>query len=241
MPTFLALLLALAARTSPATPACLYRATLLQAAPGKLVAVLDLYKSGWPGSKDSGDEPPIAMRHSQGDRWDLLLLFPMGSWGEYYAAGRIARRQKAAEAALAELVRLSGDVAWTEDVFVYGPPLVETRGALEKAGFFHIEMFQTLPGMEQGLYREREMENAYLKALDLPQNLIFVRAAGAAWDLFTVGAYRDLKHYAESADVPEAKQEEAARAAGFEGVKAIGPYLRTFISLHHDTLAVAVR
>jgi hypothetical protein len=242
MGPFLAFLLAFSgASPSAPAPSYLYRATLLQAAPGKLLEIVDLYKSGWPGSKDSGDEPPIAMRHSQGDRWDLLLLFPMGSWGEYYAADRIARRQAAGEAAMAQLVRLSGGVAWTEDVFAYGPPLVATRAALAKAGFFHVEMFQALPGMEQGLYREREMENAYLKALDLPQNLVFVRAAGAAWDLFTIGAYRDLKHYAESADVPESKQEEAARAAGFESVRAIGPYLRNFISLHHDTLAVAIR
>jgi hypothetical protein len=242
MTAFLAFLVVFAGR-APAgpPPGYLYRTTLVQAAPGKLAEVLDLYKAGWPGSKDSGDEPPIAMRHSQGDRWDLLLLFPMGSWGEYYAADRIARRQKAGEAATAQLIRLSGDVAWTEDVFAYGPPLEEARDRLAKAGFFHVEMFQALPGMERGLYREREMENAYLKALDLPRNLIFVRAAGAAWDLFTIGAYRDLKHYAESADVPEARQEEAARAAGFESVKAIGPYLRNFISLHHDTLAVAIR
>ncbi len=238
--------LALAARLSlgpvPATPpGYLYRTTLIQAAPGKFLEVVGFIQAGWPGSKNSGDEPPIAMRHSQGDRWDLLLLFPMGSWGEYYAADRIARRSKAAEAAIPDLVRLSGDVAWTEDVFAYGPPLPETREALGKAGFFHVEMFQALPGMEQSLYHQREMENAYLKALDLRQNLIFIRAAGAPWDLFTIGAYRDLKHYAESADVPEARQEEAARAAGFDGVKAIGPYLRTLIALHHDTLAVAIR
>jgi hypothetical protein len=85
------------------------------------------------------------------------------------------------------------------------------------------------------------MENAYLKALDQPQNSIFVRDAGAAWDLFTIGAYRDLKHYAASADVPETRQEEAARAAGFDSVKGIGPYLRTLIALHHDTLAVSIR
>lgn len=222
-------------------PGYLYRTTLIQAAPGKLLEVVGFIQAGWPGSKDSGDEPPIAMRHSQGDRWDLLLLFPMGSWGEYYAPERIARRQKAGVAAMTELVRLSGDVAWTEDVFAYGPPLEETRGALAKAGYFHVEMFEALPGMERSLYRQREMENAYLNALGLPQNLIFVRAAGAAWDLFTIGAYRDLKHYAESADVPEARQEEAAKAAGFDGVRAIGPYLRTLIALHHDTLAVAIK
>ena len=234
------LLLSLAVASTP-PPSYLYKTTLLQAAPGKLLEVVDLYKAGWPGSKDSGDEPPIAMRHSQGDRWDLLVLFPMGSWGEYYSPERIARRQKAAEAAMTQLVRLSGDIAWTEDVFAYGPPIEVVRGQLSGAGFFHVEMFETLPGMERSLYRQREMENAYLAALAQPQNLIFVRAAGAAWDLFTIGAYRDLKHYAESADVPEAKQEEAARAAGFDGVKAIGPYLRTLIASHHDTLAVAIK
>ena len=115
------------------------------------------------------------------------------------------------------------------------------RAQLSGAGFFHVEMFEALPGMKERLYRQREMENAYSKALDLPQNLIFVRDAGAPWDIFTVGAYRDLKHYAASADVPEAKAEESARAAGFDGAKAIGPYLRTLIALHHDTLAVAIR
>jgi hypothetical protein len=238
----LSLLFQLAA---PATPAdggpYLYRTTLLQAAPGKLLELVDLYKAGWPGSKDSGDEAPIAMRHSQGDRWDLLVLFPMGTYGEFYSAGRIARRQKAREAAKADLARLAADIAWQEDVFVLGPPLGDVRSRLGKAGFFHVEMFDALAGKEGELYKQREMENAYSKALSLPENLIFVRDAGAPWDLFTIGAYRDLKHYAESADVPEAKAEDAAKAAGFESAKSIGPYLRTLIALHHDTLAVAIR
>ena len=219
----------------------LYRTTLIQAAPGKLLEVVDLYKAGWPGVKDSGDEPPMAMRHSQGDRWDLLLLFPMGSFGEYYSSERIAKRQKARDAANADLVKLGDDIAWQEDVFVFGPPLEEVRGQLGKAGFFHVEMFQWLPGKGSALYRQREMENDYSKRLNLPQNLIFVRDCGAPWDLFTIGAYRNLKHYAESADIPAATQEEAAKAAGFDGSKAIGPYLRTLIALHNDTLAVAIK
>jgi hypothetical protein len=239
--------LLLASGLAAATPAgvpsgsYLYRTTLLQAAPGKLLEIVELWKAGWPGTTQSGDEPPIAMRHSQGDRWDLMLLFPMGGWSEYYAPERVARRERARAAAKTELSRLQDDVAWTEDVFVYGPPLEAVRGQLGGAGFFHVEMFQALPGKTSGLYRQREMENAYLKALDLPQNSIFVRDAGGAWDLFTIGAYRDLKHYAANADVPETRQEEAARAAGFDGVKGIGPYLRTLIALHHDTLAVSIR
>jgi hypothetical protein len=219
----------------------LYRTTLIQAAPGKLLEVVDLYKAGWPGSKDSGDEPAIAMRHSQGDRWDLLLLFPMGGFAEYYAPERIVKREKARAAATAEMAKLQDDTAWQEDVFVFGPPLAEVRAELAPAGFFHVEMFEALAGKRGDLYRQREMENDYSKRLNLPQNLIFVRDCGAPWDLFTVGAYRDLKHYAESADIPAARQEKAAKAAGFDSAKEIGPYLRTLIALHHDTLAVAVK
>ena len=80
-----------------------------------------------------------------------------------------------------------------------------------------------------------------MKALGRPQNLIFVRDQGGSWDLFTIGFYRDLKHYAESADIPETAQDAAARAAGFESAGRIGPFLRTLISTHHDTLAVAIR
>ncbi len=219
----------------------LYRATLIQAAPGKLLEVVELYKAGWPGSRDSGDEPPMAMRHSQGDRWDLLLLFPMGGFGDYYAPERVAKREKARAASAAALARLGDHIAWQEDVFVFGPPLEQVRGELVPAGFFHVEMFEALAGKRGELYRQREMENEYSKRLSLPQNLIFVRDCGAPWDLFTIGAYRDLKHFAESADIPATKQEEAARGAGFDGAKAIGPYLRTLIALHHDTLAVAIK
>ncbi len=228
----------------PAAPAAengyLYRATLVQAAPGKLLELIDLYKSAATVDAEGGDESPVWMRHSQGDRWDLLLLYPMGSYAEFYRLERVGKRQKAQlrSPALAEKIR--GCIAWQEDIFVYGPPLGELRGLWAKAGFFHVEMFEALPGRLADLYKQREMENSFLGKLGLPQNSIFVREQGAAWDLFTIGFYRDLKHYAESADIPEAKQEVAARAAGFEGANRIGPYLRTLISQHHDTLAVAV-
>src|SRR4051812_2103385 len=134
---------ALLMRVSAPAPAAsnggtyLYRAALLQAAPGKLLEVVDFYKAGWPGLKQSGDELPIAMRHSQGDRWDLLLLFPMGSLETYFSPERIRSRGKAGEAAAAERDRLGADIAWQEDVFVLGPALEEVRKQLGAAGFFH--------------------------------------------------------------------------------------------------------
>jgi hypothetical protein len=102
-------------------------------------------------------------------------------------------------------------------------------------------MFVASPGKFADLYKEREMENAYAKAVKEPENFIFVRDQGAAWDIFTIGVFRDLKHYAESADVNPKDAEAAAKAAGFDAPSQIGPYLRRFIREHHDTLAVAIK
>jgi hypothetical protein len=218
----------------------LYKTTMIQAAPGKILEVIDLLKTISGEMKQAGTQPPLWMRHSQGDRWDLLLLFPMGSYGEYYGQESLNNRGKSGQL-LESAQKLKQDIAWQEDVFVYGPPRQEVRKAFDGSGFFHVEMFQSLPGKQAELYREREQENLYSRALRQPENLIFVRDQGAAWDLFTIGCFRDLKHYAEAADVSQKDQDAAAKAAGFESASQIGPYLRTLISLHHDTLAVAVK
>jgi hypothetical protein len=228
----------LASSTSAAESSYLYKTKLVQAAPGKLLEVIDLLKASQTAYKDAGDEQPMLMRHSQGDHWDLLVLIPMKSYADYYSPERVAKRTatfKSIQSRLNELIE------WQEEVFVYGPPLGDLRKTFESAAFFHVEMFDAMAGKESELFKEREMENAYLKALKRPENFIFVRDQGAAWDLFTVGAYRDLKHYAESAGIPEADQEAAAKAAGFEAANRIGPYLRTLIRSHHDTLAVGVK
>jgi hypothetical protein len=215
----------------------LYKVSLVQAAPGKLLELIDLYKARATAYQAAGDEAPLWMRHSQGDHWDLMILFPLGSYADYYQAERIAKRKQAAK--LEE--KIKENIAWQEDLFAYGPPLADLRKAFAGGAFFHVEMFVSLPGKFADLYKEREMENAYSKALKEPENFIFVRDQGAAWDIFTIGVFRDLKHYAESADVPAKDQEVAAKAAGFEAPSQIGPYLRRFIREHHDTLAVAVK
>jgi len=235
----LALAVLICATRGRAQEKYLYKASLVQAAPGKLLELIEVYKSQWAAQvKVAGDEAPLWIRHSQGDRWDLLILYPIGSYSDYYRAERWAAREKALEPWREKLPQ---DIAWQEDLFVYGPPLDEVRKAFSGVAFFHVEMFQTLPGRQAGLYHEREMENAYARAIKEPENLIFVRDQGAAWDIFTIGCFRNLKHYAESADVSAQDQESAAKAAGFESASQVGPYLRTFIALHHDTLAVAVK
>jgi hypothetical protein len=237
-PVLLLISLALLSSSSAAAETThLYKAKLVQAAPGKLLDLIDLYKASLAGYKDTGDEPPLWMRHSQGDHWDLLLLFPLKNYSDYYGAERAAKRKPQMDL----LARLNDLIAWQEDVFVSGPPLDELKKTFAAATFFHVEMFHSLAGKQSELFKEREMENAYLRVLKRPENLIFVRDQGAAWDLFTIGAYRDLRHFAESAGIPETEQDAAAKAAGFPAANRIGPYLRTLISSHHDTLAVSIK
>jgi hypothetical protein len=230
---------------APARADYLYKALFLRAAPGKLLDTIALYKSRMPVYDASGDARPFLMRHSQGDQWDLLLLFPMESWTAYFSADRVANRERAAREAgvpQAEFARRFYEaVAWHEEVFVEGPPLEEVRKRWDGAGFFHVEMFISLPGKQAELRREREMENKYLEGVGRHGNLIFTHDQGAAWDLFTIGFYRDLPHYAESAGIAPEKAEASARAAGFRGTADIGPYLRTLIASHHDTLCVTVK
>lgn len=216
----------------------LYDAKFVQAAPGKLIALIDLYKARMTSYTSTGDEPPLWIRHSQGDKWDLMLLFPMSSYGEYYRPERVTKRESEARVFRDSL---TGFVAWQEDLYVYGPPLGVLRGAFSKGAFFHLEIFHSLAGRQADLFKEREMENAYQRTLGRPENFIFIRDQGASWDLFTLGVYRDLKHYAESVDIPAAAQDAAAKKAGFESSSRIGPYLRELIADHHDTLAVAVK
>ena len=222
----------------------LYRTLMVRASPGHLLEVIELFKERMSVHAAAGEHPPLMMRHSQGDQWDLLLLYPMGSFVDYFSAGRTAQRKSAAtRSGMADAEfehELNGLVSWREDLFVIGPRFEEVQRAFADNAYYHVEMFIALPGKRDALLEERRMENAYLEGIDRPLNLIFTRAAGAAWDLYTIGFYRDVTHWAAVADVPYERRDASARAAGFEGADRIGTYMRTLIQLHHDTLATAL-
>ena len=60
------------------------------------------------------------------------------------------------------------------------------------------------------------------------------------WDLFTLGCCRDITHWARNEATRE-QREAAARKAGFDSPEAIGPYMRSLIDWHRDTMGVAIR
>jgi len=221
----LALLLCLVVAQPPAEA---YRALFVRAAPGRLVELVDLVKA----RRDSAPAGtrPVLLRHAQGDQWDLVLLQPIGSLSRYFAVDHSGPDPL--------WDRL---VAWQEELFASGPPLEEFQATAGRAGYFHLEIFVALAGERDSLRAERAMENVFLKAVGKPGNFVFTRLAGASWDLFTVGFYRDLQDYAAPTGRTPEQEEAAARAAGFVSREAIGPYLRRFINGHHDTIGSVVR
>jgi len=234
-----------AAERAAAAPSYLYKTTFLRAAPGKLLDLIALLKDRRAIDQAAGEEPPMWWRHTQGDQWDLMLLLPMGSYAEYYSGPRMERRVRAAAASPlppAEVqARFDADVSWKEDLFVLGPPLETVKKTFYEAAYYHIEIMVALPGKRSELHREREMENAYQVAIGRPSWFIFVRDQGAPWDIFTLGCYRDLQHWASNPEASKEKRDEAARQAGFRSSDEIGPYMRTLIDMHRDTMGVAIK
>jgi len=223
----------------------LYRFEMVQAAPGRLLELIELYKRRAPGVGAGGDEMPIITRHSQGDHWDLLAIYPMGSFTAYYSPERVAKRRAAIEASHKTTAAYAGQfydlVAWHQEEYVNGPPIGVLRSHVQGAGLVHFEMMQALAGKRDSLIEERKMENAFNRERGRGETLIFVHEQGAPWDVITIGVYRNWRQYAESDGIAAEVSDAAARKAGFANADAVGPYMRSLISTHRDTLGPPVR
>ncbi|MFO8172839.1 MAG: hypothetical protein R6T96_01055 [Longimicrobiales bacterium] len=223
----------------------LYKVALIRAAPGRLPALIELLKEERDILRDAGEPLPFWMRHTQGDQWDLMVLYPMGSFYEYYEPRRTRDRNLAGEQKGLSFQQLQFEAglltSYREEVFVRGPDPEILERLFSRNDFYHAEMFVALPGRRAELLEERRMENRYLKALGRPENLIFVREAGGPWDSFTLGFFQDLQHFARASGLGSAEErEKAAVDAGFEGAEHIGNYMRRLILYHRDTLAVSI-
>lgn len=222
----------------------LYHVVMLRAAPGRLPALIELLREERDLFADVNEPLPFWMRHTQGDQWDLMVIYPIGSFSEYFEPARTERRlESGTQKGLSEaqLKREADRVtSWRDEIFVRGPDPSVLEAAFSDNDFYHVEMFVALPGRRRELLQERRMENQYRRDVGRPQNLIFVREAGGPWDSFTLGFYRDLKHYSEGYDIAPEVNERAAIAAGFEGADGIGTYLRRLILYHRDTLCVSL-
>lgn len=219
----------------------LYKVKLIRAAPGQLLQVIELLKADMASYEQYGIEQPYLIRHSQGDQWDLMFIYPINELSAYYSEVFQKGLQPSNSLGKTYGNAFYEKISYQEESIVRGPGKRIFHEWFQQYGYYHIEIFTSLAGKQAELLKEREMENVYLEEIERRPNFIFTKVTGASWDIFTIGCYSGLKDYAASADIPIEEEDRAAKVAGFESVYTIGSYLRSLILEHHDTLAGAVR
>jgi hypothetical protein len=197
----------------------IYQVSLLRAAPGSMPDLIDLVKA----RKAEQDGQMLIMRHSQGDHWDLMLLWPV-------------KNELPSQYSYQSKADFQHDFLVTCDC-----DWASIKKDSANADMFHIEMFQAANGLYGKLVEQRHMENNYLVATERKANLIFETHFGSDVDLFTLGIYKDLLSFAVEPDLPSEVFEKAAVDAGFKARSDIGFYLRRFLVGHQDTLATQVK
>ncbi|MDH3732966.1 MAG: hypothetical protein OEU54_05505 [Gemmatimonadota bacterium] len=219
----------------------LYNVTMLRAAPGHFADLVEALEADADLRERAGDGAPFWIRHSQGDQWDFMLIYPMGDPTTFFDTERTRGRRVVGDSDAGRDVaeRIERFTAFHEEWFARSIPVEDLAGRFGGMGLFHVEIFAGLPGKRAELLEQRRMENRYYAHLDRQLNVIFTREAGPNWDAMTIGFYEDLQAFAAAGvRYSEAEQNEAASAAGFESVGQIGPYLRSLLSYHNDTLGV---
>ncbi|WP_462248038.1 hypothetical protein [Ekhidna sp.] len=214
----------------------LYKVTLLRAKPAELLNVIDIINDDISKYDSYVPNKPYLLRHSQGDHWDLMLIYPINSLEDYFSKNESDLRAKSQS-----LEKSYGDsfhdfISFQEEAIVKGPDLAIFNEAFEKYKLFHIEIFTALAGKQSELLEQRKAENVFYAGIDHRPNFIFTRVFGPSWDNFTIGFYEDLHDFA-GPEISFEKEDQAAKDAGFDGVNYIGSYLRSLLFEHHDTLA----
>ena len=214
----------------------LYKVTLLRAKPGELLNLIELIDQDISSFENFLENKPYLLRHSQGDHWDLMLIYPIDELESYFSSLQAVERANSRT-----LEKPYGDkffdlVSFQEEAIVKGPSINPFIAAFEKYELFHIEIFTSLAGKQNKLLKQRLAENQFYAGIEHRPNFIFTRVFGPSWDNFTIGFSEDMHDFA-GPEIPFEKEDQAAREAGFEGVNYIGSYLRSLIAEHHDTLA----
>ena len=214
----------------------LYKVSLLRAKPGELLQLIEVIKQDVADSENYLENKPYLLRHSQGDHWDLMLIYPIDALESYFSNEQFSKRSESQTLEKEYGNSFFDIVSFQEEAIVKGPSINAFIEAFEKFDLFHIEIFTSLAGKQTELLEQRLAENRFYAGIDHRPNFIFTRVFGPSWDNFTIGFYEDMHDFA-GPEISFEKEDEAAKDAGFEGVNYIGSYLRALLAEHHDTLA----
>ena len=214
----------------------LYKVSLLRAKPGELLNLIDQINEDIANYESYLENKPYLLRHSQGDHWDLMLIYPIDQLSIYFSESQSEKRTVSKTLEKAYSSSFHDIVSFQEEAIVAGPAINTFVSAFEQYNLFHIEIFTALAGKQSELLDQRRAENQFYAGIEHRPNFIFTRVFGPSWDNFTIGFYEDMHDFA-GPEIPFEKEDQAAKDAGFEGVNYIGSYLRSLIAGHHDTLA----
>lgn len=215
----------------------LYKVTLLRANPGDLLELIEVLKEDISEYESLGIDKPYLLRHSQGDHWDLMLIYPIDNLSAYFSQEQMMQRTASESIEKSYGSDYFDLVSFQEEAIVEGPDKEQFVEWFEEYGYFHIEIFTALAGKQSELLEQREMENVFYSHINHKGNFIFTRVFGPSWDIMTIGAYYNIQDFAGDGSTTFEEEDEAAKKAGFEGVNFIGSYLRSLLLHHHDTLA----
>ncbi|GAB5382146.1 MAG: hypothetical protein Alis3KO_36590 [Aliiglaciecola sp.] len=209
----------------------LYRVTLLRAAPGEFSRLLaDMQNKSKRGNYH-------ILRHSQGDHWDLMTIEHWGSYSAWFDPAN-PKRQTQDKSWREHLDRLS---SYRSEWFAYGPDKSVIEQGVHNNDLYHVEMFRALAGHKIKLLHQRAIENDYLQQTGQVVNVVFKGDQGTDWDVMTIGFHKSLLSFAKGSDLSVDEKDKIAKHVGFKGVADIGPYLRSLLASHNDTLAVSVK
>jgi len=196
----------------------LYHVQFVKAAPGKLGALIDAYLKLPPDVNNP--EPPVILRHAQGDDWQLLVISPLGK-------DEMVSATEQAAAVNQWTLQVRGLSARHGDTFTQGPPWAEAKKLLlgdnQQNGVYIVTTYEPVPGHRAEL----------LKALQSgPQaspstTLTLQHREGAPWQVLTI------QRYASWSVLGEIMQKQRQQSPGV-------PPTADHIAAHHDTIAERV-
>jgi hypothetical protein len=192
----------------------LYHVRFVKAVPGQLAALIAAELKA-PQDPDN-PEPPIILRHAQGDDWQLLVIAPLGK-------DETIRAEQPNQTLQQFLTQLRSLSMRHDDTIVQGPPWAEAKKVLvgdgQPGAVYLIGTFESVPG-------HRDQLLSALKESPVPSaTLVLTHREGAPWTFLVIERYPSWTALGESMQ---------KQAAG-------GPTSASeHFSAHHDTIVTRV-
>ena len=210
--------IAQSAQSQSQTSEELYHVRFVKAAPGQLAALWAAELKAPPDPDNP--EPPLILRHAQGDDWQLLVISPIGK-------DETIRADQPSPALQEYFTKIRGLSARHDDTIAQGPAWAEAKKSLLGEGgagaVYLIGTFEAVPGHRDQLLTALKSPGPAAGAGPAP--IILTHREGASWTFLTI------ERYPSWTALGEMMQKQVSGGSGPSPVSE-------HIAGHHDTIAV---